>query len=536
TFTADWEMSLVVAAGLLGSLCSMAILRRTGRIALATNLITFSAYAVYAGAAFRTGAIGLPGAYFGATIPLFVALMAGWRSAVAWCAASTGLTVWLAFALAGGHVFPDRPGPEATQRLHIGAAFLFGFALCAIGAAYEWLKNSAVRRMEAANRDLEEARRSAEVASRVKSEFLANMSHEIRTPMNGVLGMAELLLDTDLQPEQRELAETMSRSATALLAILNDILDTSKIESGRVEIERVPFDLRLVANEVARLLSQRAREKGLSFACRYPEDAPRTFLGDPVRVRQILTNLAGNAVKFTNHGSVGITVTIGGLTPDGADVDIRVADTGIGIESHLLESIFEKFTQADASTNRHFGGTGLGLSISRDLVGLMGGTIAAESRPGRGSSFRIRLRLPLADAPATEPKPRPLPRQRPEAHLLVAEDNPVNQLLVVKMLERLGCRVTLACNGVEALDALEKASFDLVLMDCQMPTLDGFEASTEIRRREAKQGAPRIPIVALTANAMQGDRERCLAAGMDDYLTKPLKRETLERTLDRWLG
>jgi signal transduction histidine kinase/ActR/RegA family two-component response regulator len=413
--------------------------------------------------------------------------------------------------------------------------------LAGVGSLYEWLKNRAIDSLERSNDALEEARAQAERATLVKSEFLANMSHELRTPMNGVVGMTDLLLDTELSPEQRELAETVSRSASSLLQILNDILDYSKMESGRIELERVPFDLQGVVREVGRLLSVRAYEKRISFAWHYPDAQLRWFEGDPGRLRQVITNLVGNAVKFTNRGRIGLSVSIEARSDGAALVEMSVSDTGIGISAEQLERIFEKFTQADASTNRNFGGTGLGLSISRDLVRLMGGEIDATSVLGSGSTFRVRLPL-LAVAPTEQPAPsdapalgRTLSSHRLQANVLVAEDNVVNQKLIARFLEQLGCSSQIAANGREALAALEKDAFDLILMDCQMPELDGFAATAEIRRREAAGAHARIPIVALTANAMRGDRERCLEAGMDDYLTKPLKRDALEQTLERWL-
>jgi PAS domain S-box-containing protein len=455
-----------------------------------------------------------------------------------------------------------------NERVRRGATGELEFETVGLKGGRRWLETHAVPMRDAAGaivnllsvtRDitarkqyeaaLVQAKQAAEAANLAKSQFLATMSHEIRTPMNGILGMAQLLLLPELREDERdEYARTILNSGHALLAILNDILDLSKIDAGRMELATVVFDPRQLIEETAALFAEMAHSKGLAIETDWRGPAGQRYWGDPIRLRQMLSNLISNAIKFTDRGTVRLSVDERQSAAEGAVLSFAVSDTGIGIAAEQRDKLFQPFSQVDASATRRYGGTGLGLSIVRSLANLMGGDVAVDSTPGQGSTFRFHIlvrRLQPGEESrgverdaASEPYPVLGMAPRGVRRILVAEDNKTNRVVIESLLRKCGYECVAVEDGQAAVEVVTQGEWrpDLVLMDCQMPTLNGYDATARIRAWEAVQGRARLPIVALTASAFEDDRSHCLAVGMDDFLAKPVEMNLLQATLLKWLA
>jgi len=457
--------------------------------------------------------------------------------------AYVGYAWWIAMA--------DPADERLLDRLMLaGIMYMLGVYLAFTGAVTERLRDrmrqamrtarELVDRLEAKTQalqsqaaELEAARRQAEQASVAKSQFLAMISHELRTPMNGILGTTELLLGAPLDDTQRRYARTAHRSATHLLGLMDDLLDLASIEAGKLALNPRVVDVSEIARDAVELVSATARDKAVRLQCSLPLDMPPRLECDPVRLRQLLVNLLHNAVRFTEHGHVELEVAIVERLPGALRLRFVVSDTGIGIPEDELDSVFDAFTQADASRDRRLGGTGLGLAIVRELAQVLGAQIDVQSRLGEGSVFGFELTLPVAAAPAEAPPPGA--QEKLSAHVLLAEDDAVNQMVVEALLKQLGCTVDVVADGASARAAVAHTRYDVVFMDCRMPGMDGVEATRFIRGDEEGHRA-RTPIVALTADALPSERDRCLTAGMDDFVTKPVDLATLAAAVRRWTG
>ncbi len=546
SLVASWtELALVATFGqaVFGAFWLWTMRRGGSNFVPFVHTFSVSAILIAVGISLRHGGIAHPVSVLLVLVPIAALVLLPRRTANIYCIIAVACAVGL--LLIPPHWLPTPDVHLAPiAELNWNARFRYGMMLVAsvlftyaIGVVFEEGRAHAEDSLRASNRSLQEANQAALSASVTKTAFLANMSHEIRTPMNGVVGMSELLMCEPLTAGQADMVRTMRDAGIALVDVINDVLDLSRIEAGRLSLEESSFDLNSVCRSVVKLLQVEAKAKDVTLSLVYLPGTPRHVVGDPLRMRQIVLNLVGNAVKFTEVGSVTLTVgTVAG--PSDADeqrFEMRVTDTGIGIDDQHLALLFDPFTQADESTTRRFGGSGLGLAITHRLIGLMGGELTVESQVGRGSSFTASLTLARAVTTLVDDQPLPAPRPRAgiRGRVLVVEDNAINQRVITKTLEHFQVQAVIASDGEEALAKLIHEPIDLVLMDLNMPGMDGFEAARRIRAVERWRF---LPIVALTARVFESDRARCLEAGMNDFLAKPLRVEVLEAVIDRWIG
>ena len=521
-------VALLVAGGLAAGI--PLLLLTTGSLTLAGNVLFAILFGIVLVVTLARGGFPVSGLMWSIAIPMLAIFLLNNRSALAWLLL-VGLKYLVFGILVAQESMPVRMSIQAQLVIDVLGLLTFLLLLVSIGWTYEAERSRALAK--------------AEAAGRAKTDFLARMSHEIRTPMNGVVGMAGLLLATEQTARQAHYTETIRQSGNALLRILNEILDFSKIDAGKMALEKEPFDLSRELEQIRALFVPSAEKKGLALSFEVAPGVPGRVLGDSGRLRQILINLISNGLKFTEEGSVSVSVERDLVGPSDSErvgdelhrIRFTVSDTGVGIDADALPTILDPFTQAEESSTRQFEGTGLGLAICRHLSEMMGGSLEVESRVGEGSRFSFSILAEEVGADQMSMKSEPSAPiaigSAPSRSILVAEDNPINQEVTSFMLESLGYRVEIAANGEEVLAALDRSSYDLVLMDCQMPSMDGYETTRRIRYRPELAS---LPILAMTANAMPEDRDRCLAVGMNDYVAKPVQPEELAAAIARCLN